>query len=466
MSADVMRKPGWLHVDLKGIIPDEQRLMQWIDYWSSLGYSGLVIEYEDRLDWATWPGTHRPGFDRLTWQRLWQHIARQGVEVIPLIQTVGHLDWLLYHPSCEHLSESPLRQQICLKHPQTLPLLTRWLDEVIDLHPGLRFVHLGADEAWQIGACPRCAAASASMKHGKAGLLLEHICRLCEHAIGRGVTPMIWADMFLREGRQVLLSDLPTQTLLVNWQYQSTGSLAECQSLRATGRRVIGASAIRCNFELTSSLALLTPRVENVVSWRQAWEDGQVDGVIHTTWGRPMSLSYLYGPWEGWLPAFIAAANPMAWEKCPLKPHLPKLDAALTTTDTRTIRSAVEHFKTLTVDDPWQQQALNWWRLSLDYALIRQLCMHNTAGYRGLQAASVGRAIHWDQLLVFRRQRRELLQMIDVWEAQVRDYWQTNRLSDLDEYIRLRLSGFRQMLEPDWAAGLDMPELPAAITAH
>jgi len=95
-----------------------------------------------------------------------------GLSVMPLVQTFGHMEYVLKLAEFEQLrelSESP--QSICPSRPQSMALLEQMLTQVIEFHmrssanvtpstPELpiKFTHLhiGCDEVQRMGECSLC----------------------------------------------------------------------------------------------------------------------------------------------------------------------------------------------------------------------------------------------------------------------------------------------------------------------
>src|SRR5690242_11181743 len=126
------KKPvNWIHMDLKGAIPPERGLLTWVDYLADAGFNGVVWEYEDRLPWRSWPGVFRSGYTLEQWRRIWRRCRDRGLEVVPLIQTHGHMDWLLRHEGWAAWRENGHYQELCPLHPEVRPALHGWIDEVL-----------------------------------------------------------------------------------------------------------------------------------------------------------------------------------------------------------------------------------------------------------------------------------------------------------------------------------------------
>lgn len=455
MSTHPNATPNWLHLDLKGILPSAQRLLAWIDFFADAGFNGVVWEYEDRLPWRTWPGTFRAGYTLEQWRQIWRRCAERGLEVVPLIQTQGHLEWLLKHERWSAWRENGCWNELCPQEPAVMPALEAWLDEVIELHPGVRYLNIGGDETWNVATCPACRAVAAQHPEGKMGVYLDHVQRVAQAAIDRGVRPMIWADMFWREERIDLAAHLPEPTVLIDWQYAGGGPWATVATLGESGRAVWGASAVRSSFDTRQAVAPIGLRLENVLGWhalRREAGGASLGGLIHTTWGRGRSLMPLYGPWEGWLPGFIAAGDPARWPHDPLAPWVSRLDAAMTAESPAVAKALVEELAEVSCEDAWREQCRRWWVLALRHrvAFLSSLgCGLNFAGFEAIHR-SIG--VDPDTINHSRAARRAVLASLDAWARDVRRFFADNELDGADEFIAGRTEGLRQLLSHDWAA--------------
>lgn len=299
-------KRNYLHLDFKGVVPEVPRLLEYLTWFRELGFDGIVPEYDLRVDWRTWPGVTEPLLPREDIRRINVHCQRIGLDVIPLMQTLGHFEWVLRHDRYAPLRENGFRNEFCPSHPETLPLLRAFMDEILELHPDCRMIHLGADETWHLASCPRCAALVKDAPEGKLAVYLRHVSELCRNALSAGVRPLIWADMFWRESRLDLAAKMPPETILVNWAYRADAAPAERDAaLTSGGHEVWGAAALQCFREdfWARADADHAGRLANIAVWKK-----EPVPVIWTTWGRPSNLWPLYTPWPSLLREFQAAA--------------------------------------------------------------------------------------------------------------------------------------------------------------
>lgn len=72
--------------------------------------------------------------------------------------------------------------------------------QVMKVHPGVKYLHIGCDEVFQMGECPKC------RTQPRYNLFLAHVSKVANYVKKNypNVTPIIWDDM---------LRHLPSQSL-------------------------------------------------------------------------------------------------------------------------------------------------------------------------------------------------------------------------------------------------------------
>lgn len=451
-------RPNWIHIDLKGAIPDAASLRDWARFFAECGFNGIVWEYEDRLPWQTFPDTFRPGYDLEQWKSIWKTCGDHGLTIVPLVQTLGHLEWLLKHPAYAHLRENDCWNEWCPLHPEVPDRIKAWLDELIASHPRLSYVHLGGDETWNLATCPRCQAAAAKDADGAMGLYVGHLKRVAQTALQRGLRPLIWADMFWREKRMDLAERLPRETVFVDWRYRGAGPWESVQQLGAAGHAVFGASGIRDSFDLRQAIAPLGRGAKNIRGWQAQRE--QLAGLIHTTWGRSRSLRPPYGPWEGWLPAFRLAGGITAPEDIDLYSWVPKLDTAMADPEPEASLALAAELKTVACNNSREERCHQWWVLALR---LRHLYLRSLAVAMAHQQSksvydSVG--LPPDAVLHARIRLGQCRDEVQRWSDEVRQFFASGRWNGVEEYLQSRTAHLLALLDaPDWTAGI-VPEGP------
>lgn len=74
-------------------------------------------------------------------------VADCGLSLIPLVQTFGHLEYVLKHDEWRALREvESYPSSMCPSHSGTIPLIQSMIKQIIAFHPNIQYVHIGADE--------------------------------------------------------------------------------------------------------------------------------------------------------------------------------------------------------------------------------------------------------------------------------------------------------------------------------
>lgn len=136
------------------------------------------------------------------------YARRFGIEVIPEIQSLGHVQFMtLAHPEiAERAAEEKKEEAVdtrfadaltpnfyahsfCPSNPRSYEILFDLAEEIIEVFQPKKYVHMGHDEVYQIGLCPLCS------QKNPADIFAEDVNRLHDYLAGKGLTMMIWADM-------------------------------------------------------------------------------------------------------------------------------------------------------------------------------------------------------------------------------------------------------------------------------
>jgi hypothetical protein len=121
-------------------------------------------------------------------RRIKQECDQRHIEIIPEVQSLSHAYYLCCaHPDIAERENDPWPDTYCPSNPKTYELLFDVMDEVIAAFKP-RIMHIGHDEAYTFGICPRCQGRSG------ADLLASDINTIHEYLASRGVRPLMWCD--------------------------------------------------------------------------------------------------------------------------------------------------------------------------------------------------------------------------------------------------------------------------------
>uniref|UniRef100_A0A0K0DBZ9 beta-N-acetylhexosaminidase n=1 Tax=Angiostrongylus cantonensis TaxID=6313 RepID=A0A0K0DBZ9_ANGCA len=190
-----------VHLDLKGGAFKPDFFTEMFFYFNRIKATGVLIEWEDMFPYtgSLSEAVNGNAYSLEDVESILKEAKRHRLEVIPLVQTFGHLEWILKLEKFAHLREdSRFPQVICFPEPEAWDLITDMIDQVAAVHRkyGMTFFHMGADEAFQVGIC------NASMvEMGRQGsrdrLMLWHISRTAKYIKEKySTTVLAWHDMF------------------------------------------------------------------------------------------------------------------------------------------------------------------------------------------------------------------------------------------------------------------------------
>lgn len=162
-----------------------------------------------------YPISARNAYSKAEVTDLLHSIARHGMSVMPLVQTFGHLEFALKLQQFQNLREvfeSP--QSICPNLNESVKFLEMMITQMVELHlpnfsnqgdgipdlPVFTHLHIGCDEVYRMGECPRC------KDKERNEIFLSHVKTVANFVRLKWphLKVVIWDDML----RQMRLADL------------------------------------------------------------------------------------------------------------------------------------------------------------------------------------------------------------------------------------------------------------------
>jgi len=275
-----------IHLDLKYIMPSQDYLRHWVRQLPRWGCNTLLLEYEDKFPFRKYPFVRGEAAFKPEELRSFLAICRSaGLRVVPLVQTLSHLEFALAHPQLAHLREAPhVPTQINPENPQAIEFVHELIEEVLEYHQDDAFFHLGADEAWHMGHSPAGAAKLAKLS--PLGYWARHVRQFVDQVRAAGKRAWVWDDILWNEPDQVFNLGLPNDTVLVSWNYNKTAlnpdgsTFRRVDAYRNAGFDVLGAPCL--------NWGLLTPQhqhcLDNTATWAQKVRQADLQGIVNTAW--------------------------------------------------------------------------------------------------------------------------------------------------------------------------------------
>lgn len=206
------------HIDMNGLLYRKEYLKKWLTRIKEDGYDTVLWELENAVQWETCPESNdSDALSKKDFKDLLKHAKEIGLESIPLLQTIGHAEYVLKNKEYHHLAENVAEQrQYCPLNPTVLEFIHSWVNEYLDLFGELRYFHIGADEAYDLGFCPKCQ--KKSQDSSLSELYIDYINSVIKPILKKNITPIIWGDMILHHHEA--LGKLDKRILIYDWIYK------------------------------------------------------------------------------------------------------------------------------------------------------------------------------------------------------------------------------------------------------
>ncbi len=271
-------------------------LLALLPRYAAWGYQELYLHLEDAVHYPSLPGIGRD--DAYTYEELGELVlkaAQCGIRVVPIVNLLGHTQYLIKHPELRELNElrdaqgDPLVSgQICPLHPRTLEVAAKLLQDMAPYCTAGK-VHVGLDESFHLGKCPRCREEVARV--GLAGHFAGHVNRLHQLATRHDLQLGLWADMlyFVPEA----IPQLPRGITAYDWYYYPFShkprveffNFAERDLFPALHKQGIHYYGCPMNGAFRyEPLPVFGDRLANIRSWWQRCRALKADGMLVTSW--------------------------------------------------------------------------------------------------------------------------------------------------------------------------------------
>lgn len=296
-----------VHLDFKGAPPKISYLSEIFPLFRALGANGLLIEYEDMFPYEGHLRLLRASnaYSPSEVTEILRLARLSELEVVPLVQTFGHMEFVLKHPAFSHLREVALFPNTLNPHEaESLALVSAMIDQVLGLHEGALWLHIGCDEVYYLGEGEASKQWLQQEQNSQAKLCLSHIRAVACHvlSLNRSTTPLVWDDM-LRDipQDQLAASGVPQLVEPVLWDYSADldvrGKVLLMEKYRECGfPRLWAASAFKGATGASQALPPIQHHLRNHAQWLQVAGSGPADalqGIILTGWQRYDHFSVL-----------------------------------------------------------------------------------------------------------------------------------------------------------------------------
>lgn len=203
----------------------------WLARLALLGYNMAMLYTEDTYELPDEPyfGYHRGRYTASELKDMDDYAASLGIEMIGCIQTLGHLEQILRWSEYRDIMDSP--SVLLVGEQKTYELIDKMISLFAEVYRSRR-IHIGMDEAHDLG---RGRYLDLYGYRPAFDLFNEHLSRVLEICRSKGLSCMIWSDMYFRLGSKNMAyydedccipedvkAKIPKDVELVYWDYYHT----------------------------------------------------------------------------------------------------------------------------------------------------------------------------------------------------------------------------------------------------
>ena len=270
------------HLDLRIQVMTMPALKNFASKLQKAGINTLIMEWE-----ASYPySKHKiiSSSNAYTREEIRSFIAycdSLQIDVIPLQQSFGHVEYILKHYRYKEIREdqkdysqvNPTKEAACRA------LFKDLYTDMIGLHHS-KYIHIGGDETYLLGHSKESKKKADSLGMGR--LYGDYIKMLCDIVVELGKVPVLWADIALKYPEA--LNGLPASTVFVDWNYGwELDRFGDHKKLMQSGFEIWGAPAIRSapdSYYLTS----WEKHLNNIFRFTSEARELGYKGMIVTSW--------------------------------------------------------------------------------------------------------------------------------------------------------------------------------------
>ncbi|MDO9553282.1 family 20 glycosylhydrolase [Rhodonellum sp.] len=232
------------HLDLRIQVMTPDALKAFAEEMVGFGLNTLIVEWEGTYPFAKHATiSNEYSYSREEVVDFIEFCEGLGIKVVPLQQSLGHVEYILRNPRYSHLKEDRKDiSQICpLKTEESKELFTELFRDLIETHNS-DFIHIGGDETYLLGHCELCRQRVSEV--GKSKLFVDHMKMITNIVIEMGKTPLMWADIILKYPEAA--AELPSETIFIDWNYGwKINHFGDIPNLQKLGYSFWGAPSIR-----------------------------------------------------------------------------------------------------------------------------------------------------------------------------------------------------------------------------
>jgi hexosaminidase len=212
-----------------------------------------------------------------------EHCKKHHIRLVGSLASFGHFEKVLALPKYQHLGEMPGFRgfpggtTLCPIDPGSIELIEELYGEFVPLFDAMDF-NVCCDETWELG---KGRSSKQAQRAGVGRLYLDFLLKIYGLCQKHNKRMNAWADIILKHPE--LLSELPRDIVLLNWEYEQDGA-----NLARTGEIADAELPVMVCPGTSSWLthgSRLPNSMGNVTNFAAQGRKCKVEGLLNTDWG-------------------------------------------------------------------------------------------------------------------------------------------------------------------------------------
>ncbi|MBL7698496.1 MAG: beta-N-acetylhexosaminidase [Chitinophagaceae bacterium] len=209
-----------VHYDTKHHQDNSEYVESFIRTLAKYKINMLVWEWEDKFAYPSHPEIGAPGaFTMEEMQAFTRFAKKYHVQIVPLVQGLGHVSFILKWPQYASLREIQASNfEFCPLKKGSYDLLFDLWQDAIKATPGSSYIHIGSDETYELGECEQCKKKMEEI--GKSGLYHLFVGNSAKHLQQQNRKVMVWeGPMNWTRGKNESYKIVPQKGIVLTEEY-------------------------------------------------------------------------------------------------------------------------------------------------------------------------------------------------------------------------------------------------------
>ncbi len=292
-----------VHLDVKHHLEKKEYYFELMDRFAAQKINAVIVEIEDKLKYELQPKVgSSDAFSIAEWKELSDYAFARNIRISPLVQGLGHASFILKHEEYKPLRDDPESDWAFNPlNEETYKVQFDLYEDALKAFPHANYLHVGGDEVHTTGR-----------NSGKSPLELQLIWlnRVSEYAAQKGLTPIFWDDMPLKNAevyrsiydRKLTAAQVdsiwsanepnlnkyidlfPKNCVYMRWNYdmpESPGNIRAIKWFTDNDLQVMGATAGQTRWNL---MPLDQSNTNNIRDFALISIRNKADGLLLTLW--------------------------------------------------------------------------------------------------------------------------------------------------------------------------------------